>query len=143
MTVLYHGGAPGFRPGDIIQPHPTKHVAGCEWCATGADDNHAPEFVFATAHRLYAKYYASKYINGWLYIVEPDGVPARSRFDPFETYQAPALSVRSVSERHIRLTRAERLRLQRQWKADDEANGRPQLDYLAERRLMEILRSTE
>lgn len=133
-TALYHGGAPGFRAGDIITPHPTKHLEGCQWCASGADDNHAPDFVFATAERLYAKYYASKYGKGWLYIVTPESEMEPSQFDPFETYQARVFRVASVSERAVLLTMGERKRLQRLWKADDAALGRLG-DWLTERRL--------
>lgn len=132
--VLYHGGAPGFRPGDLIEPHPTKHLDGCEWCASGADDNHAPEFVFATAERLYAKYYASKYGKGWLYIVTPEGEMLPSQHDPFETYQARSFRVVSVSERAVLLTMGERKRLQRLWKADAVMHGN-EYDWLTERRL--------
>lgn len=125
MNVLYHGGAPGFRSGDIITPHPTKHVDGCEWCASGADDNHLPDRVFATPVRLYAKHFASKYIRGWLYIVEEvEGSALEpSDNDPFESYHAEKLRVVKVCERSVELTMSERRHLHRDWAAADAEKG--------------------
>lgn len=122
--ILYHGGAPGFRPGDLIQPHETKHLDGCAICQAAADENHLPDQVFATTLRIYGKHHASKWGRGWLYIVEPEGDLVRSDADPFETYHAPAFRVVSVSERGVELTMSERRRLYRLWKADDRARGR-------------------
>lgn len=124
--LLYHGGAPGFRPGDVILPHPTKHKDGCEWCASGADDNHRPDRVFASRDRLYGKFYASKFVDGWLYLVEPVGEMEPSDNDPsaFGAFQADAFRVVRVSERAVRLTHGERASLYRRWRRSDIADGR-------------------
>lgn len=121
--VLYHGGAPGFRPGDVIEPHETRHIDDCEICRAQADENHKPGTVFASPVRIYAKFYASKYVKGWLYIVEPIGEFQPSDGDPFESYYGPALRVLSVSERAVVLTMSERRRLWRAWTEADKARG--------------------
>lgn len=124
--LFYHGGAPGFRAGDLITPHPTKHVDGCNWCASGADDSHRPDKVFAARDRLYARFYASKFVDGWLYLVEPVGEIEPSSSDPaeFGACQADAWRVVRVSERAVRLNNNERARLYRRWRAGDIAEGR-------------------
>ena len=120
---LYHGGAPGFRPGGLITPHEAKRVDGCPWCESGADDSHRPDRVFATTMRLYGRYYASKWIRGTLYIVRPNDDMEPSAEDPFETYCAPSFTVVSVCEREIELTMGQRRRLLRLWKEADLAHG--------------------
>lgn len=121
--MLYHGGAPGFRPGDLIGPHEGKKVDDCPWCEANADESHRPDRVFATTHRLYAKFYASKWVGGSLYIVEPIGAVEESTKDRFDSVHAPALRVLKVSERGVELTRTERRRLQRLWREADIAAG--------------------
>lgn len=127
--ILYHGGAPGFQPGDLIEPHPTRHVDGCEWCASGSDDNHRPDRVFATTLRLYGKFYASKFLRGWLYVVQFEGPFEPSDDDPFECYHGGAVRVLRVSERSVELTMNERRRLWRLWGEDDRVKGRPQMGF--------------
>ena len=122
-AVLYHGGASGFRPGDVIQPHETKKLDDCPVCAAGDDANHLPDRVFATPSRLYAKHYASEWGRGWLYIVEPLGDCERSEPDSIETYHASELKVVKVSERGVELTRSERRRLYRLWEDADGVAG--------------------
>ena len=68
---LFHGGAPGLRPGGLIEPGPARKAhEGCAWCAARAalppsQDGHAlhTDRVYLTPARLYAKYYASLYAN--------------------------------------------------------------------------------
>ena len=120
-VILYHGGAPGFRVGDLIEPHETKHLDGCPVCEAGADENHLPDRVFATPVRLYAKYYASKWGNGTLYLVETVGIYSRSIPDSIETYHAGALRVVKVSEVAVELTMSERRHLYRIWGEADKA----------------------
>lgn len=120
-TVLYHGGAPGFRTGDRIEPHETRHVDGCPVCAARADESHLPDRVFATPVRIYAKHFASKWGRGSLYIVEPEGELQRSEADSIETYHAPALRVVKVSEVGVLLTMSERRHLYRVWGDADRA----------------------
>lgn len=123
MKVLYHGGAPGFRVGDVIQPHDTKLRDDCAICQAHADDSHRPDRVFATPVRIYAKHYASKYGFGSVYIVEAVGELERSEADSIETYHAPALTVTKVSETYVALNMSERRRLYRLWGDADDARG--------------------
>lgn len=123
--ILYHGGARGFKAGDVIEPHETKVRDDCPICASGADANHLPDRVFATRERPYAKHYASKWGRGSLYIVEPVGAMTRSEADPFETYHAATFRVIKVSETQIELTPSERRRLYRLWTEADRARGIP------------------
>jgi hypothetical protein len=136
--MLFHGGAPWFKPTNIISSHPTKRVDGCPICAAGHDGNHLPDRVFCTESRLYAKYYASKYPLGWLYEVEPEGELVRSDSDPFITYHAQGLRVVRVSERAVMLTMSERRRLYRAWMAEDKAAGR-HVDYLTDQQMRAML----
>lgn len=122
---LYHGGTPGLRPGEVITPHEAKRIDGCPWCESGADDTHRPDRVFATTFRLYGRYYASKYVLGWLYRVEERDGMELSDGDPFETYHAGGFTVLSVLDRAVQLTPTERRRLLRLWKEADEARGMP------------------
>ena len=122
--ILYHGGAPGFKVGDVIEPHETKHLDGCEWCASGNDDSHLPDRVFASPVRVYAKHYASKFIRGSVYIVTPIGTVVRSDADSIETYHALSLKVIKVTETMVVLTDSERRHVFRLWEAADRAAGR-------------------
>lgn len=129
---LYHGGIPGLRVGDVIEPgHDRKAVDGCPWCQARAS-GHAgpdgidgpsvhPEHVYATTHRLYARHYASLYGRGDLYRVEVVGEAVRSEEDSFETYRAPALRVLAVLDRAVLLRWTDRRRLDREWLAADIA----------------------
>ena len=126
--MLYHGGARGMRPGDVIEPHPPNYVDGCEICDAhrqGAEiaiggqvidpANHAPEFVFATTDREYGKFYASKFPRGDLYRVEPIGELIPSEHDPFPTWMARSFRVLAVYERRVELTNSQRRRLLKRW----------------------------
>lgn len=125
-AVLYHGGAPGFRPGDLILPAPTHRVDGCAWCASGREDSHRPDRVFASEVRLYSKFYASKYVRGWLYRVEPTDDPVESvseRMDLYASYQSRSFRVVAVLERAVEFTNSERRRIWRVWKDRDARLG--------------------
>ena len=135
MSALYHGGIPGLRVGDMIEPgHERKPVKGCPWCDARAKGEAGPggidgpsvhpQHVYATTHRLYAKHYASLYGRGDLYRVETVGESVRSDEDSFETYHAPALRVLSILDRAILLTMTERRRIGREWLAADHAKAR-------------------
>ncbi|MCM0622187.1 hypothetical protein [Nocardioides bruguierae] len=130
-SALYHGGIPGLRIGDLIEPgHARRTHQGCEYCkAREAGQAHngidgpsgRPDRVYATTHRLYAKHYASLWGRGDLYRVEPVGETEQSSEDSFETMIAPAFRVVSVYERAVALTMSERRRLYREWGDADEA----------------------
>ena len=133
-AALYHGGIPGLRVGDLIEPgHERQAVKDCPWCKARAKGEAGPggidgpsvhhDNVYATTHRLYAKYYASLYGRGDLYRVETVGDAPRSDEDSFETYRAPALRVLAVLDRAVLLTMTERRRLAREWLAADRAKS--------------------
>ena len=138
MTEGYwHGGIPGLRPGDLIQPgHARPGKSGCAICearARQADGGGAPAIdglalhadrVYITTNRLNAKHYASLYGRGWLYRVTPVGDFIRSTEDTIETYAAEAARVESVYDRAVLLTMSERRRIYREWTAADSHAGK-------------------
>jgi hypothetical protein len=127
---LFHGGVPGLRPGDLIEPgHARKVHDGCAWCAARAELPPAADGlplhedrVYLTPERSYARYYASLYGRGDIYQVEPVGQLLRSTEDTVETWTAPAARVIVAVDRAVLLTMGERRRLYRAWGvADAEA----------------------
>lgn len=131
---LFHGGVPGLRRGDIIEPgHDRREHPGCPYCEARSAEKAGgdapvidplaghPDRVYATTHRGYARHYASLWGRGDLYYVEPVGDLQRSDEDTFETYHAPALRVVAVAERAVLLTWSQRRRLSRDWRAADLA----------------------
>jgi hypothetical protein len=124
---LFHGGAPGLRQGDLIEPgHDRRSHDGCQWCAARAQlpaalDGNAehPDRVYLTPDREYARYYASLYGRGDLYQVEPTGDLERSTEDNVETWKAPAARIIAVIDRAVTLTPSQRRRIWREWGAAD------------------------
>lgn len=110
----WHGGVPGLKPGDLIEPTTgTAHlVDGCPVCEARragsplADDNNNPTMVYVTTERWYAKVYAAGYPRGWLYTVEPVG-PLAPSDDPVPSWGVPAARVLSVADRCVTLTPAQ------------------------------------
>lgn len=102
---LFHGGAPGLRPGDLIEPQQgTAHLLdGCPTCEArkagqqlDTDDND-PTLVYVTTDRDYARIYAAGYPRGGLYAVEPVGeLVDRSAHDPAPSWGCPSARVLSV-----------------------------------------------
>src|SRR3990167_9945994 len=129
MTRLFHGGVPGLRAGDLIEPgHERKVHDGCAWCAARAQlpatSDGLPEHadrVYLTPERSYARYYASLYGRGDLYQVEAVGDLERSAEDTVETWTAPAARVIVAVDLAVLLTQGERRRLYRSWSAADAA----------------------
>jgi hypothetical protein len=129
VTRLFHGGVPGLRAGDLIEPgHERKMHDGCAWCAARAQlppsaDGLALQVdrVYLTPERAYARYYASLYGRGDLYQVEAVGDLVRSTEDTVETWTAPAARVIVAVDRAVLLTQGERRRLHRFWGAADAA----------------------
>lgn len=126
---LFHGGVPGLRAGDLIEPGHNRHAHdGCAWCAARAAlpperdglPRHADR-VYLTPVRIYARYYASLYGRGDLYQVEPVGELVRSTEDNVETWTAPAGRVVVALDRAVLLTPGERRRLYRVWGDADTA----------------------
>lgn len=135
---LWHGGVPGLRPGDLIEPgRERRHHDGCPFCearraqAAGLGvpvlDGLAehPDMVYLTPVRDYARHYASLWGRGDLYRVDPVGDVVRSTEDTIETWMAPAARVVSVPERAVLMTMTQRRRLERIWTAADHARGLP------------------
>jgi len=127
---LFHGGVPGLRVGDLIEPgHDRKVHEGYPWCEArvngttfaGMDPLSQPGRVYFTTHRLYAKHYASLWGRGDLYRVVPVGDVLRSPEDSIESFTAPALRVAAVLDRMVLLTMSERRRLFREWGIADAA----------------------
>lgn len=135
MTRYWHGGVPGLRPGDLIEPgHQRQQHDGCRWCeARAAGGSYLgmdpatehPDHVYATTDRLYARFHASLWGYGDLYQVEKVfDEPIRSDEDSIESYRAPAWRVVAVVDRAVRLTMPERRRLLRRWGDADIRGGR-------------------
>jgi hypothetical protein len=131
---LWHGGVPGLRPGDLIEPgYERQYHDGCPFCearraqAAGGDvpvlDGLAehPDQVYLTPVREYARFYASLWGRGDLYRVDPVGEVEGSTEDTMESYRAPAARVVAVVERAVLLTMGQRRRLDRLWGAADAA----------------------
>ena len=116
MTRYWHGGAPGLRVGDLIEPRPTGDnthlVDGCPTCEArrrGAqlpDDDNDATLVYITTDREYARIYAAGYPDGALYVVEPIGdmVDRTGAHDAVPSWGAPAARVRAVYDPLVRLT---------------------------------------
>ncbi len=138
MERLFHGGVPGLSPGDLIEPHPPNVVDGCAICEAKAAGQQPvvqglgvvdplterPDRVYLTTDREYARFYASKYPLGDLYVVKPVGALEPSTEDHFPTWTAPAARVVSVYDRAVRLTPHRRRTLLRRWQTADLAHVR-------------------
>jgi hypothetical protein len=135
---LWHGGIPDLKPGDLITPHPPNVVDGCAICAAKARGEQPripgipgivdplterPDRVYITPDREYARFYASKYPTGDLYVVEPVGDVEPSTEDPFPTFVAPAARVITVYSRAVRLSDRQRTTLRNRWDRADQARA--------------------
>jgi hypothetical protein len=112
----WHGGIPGLRPGDVIEPQPLGSgphlVDGCDVCESRKrgqqlpTDNLDPSQVYVTTDREYARIYAAGYPNGALYRVEPEGdlVPSP---DPVPSWGCDRARVLAVYDAYVRLTPAQ------------------------------------
>lgn len=127
-TRYWHGGAPGLKPGELLEPGHNRTVDGCAICEarvsglTATIAGHAidpptgrPTHVYITSDREYARFYASMARFGDLYRVEPVGVLEPSTEDPFPTWTTTAARVLAVYDRAVRLTPQQRRRLMRRW----------------------------
>lgn len=129
LPRLFHGGVPGLRPGDLIEPGPPHVVDGCPICAARAQGlsytvpdlgvvdppTGRPDRVYITSHRDYGRFHASKYPLGDLYTVQPVGAVEESTEDFFPTWTAEVAVVTSVVSRAVRLTDQQRRTLLRRW----------------------------
>lgn len=127
MTVLYHGGAPDLKPGDIIDGGHSRDDRhdDCPICRRrrelGAEapspmGTRHPDMAYCTTSRLYARLYASVYGRGDVYQVEPLGplTPTTDEGDPEGSYRCPRLRVKRITDVHVTLTMKERRRIARQ-----------------------------
>lgn len=133
LPRLFHGGVPGLKFGDLITPHAPNVVDGCRICearAAGVDPvvpglgvidpvTRHPDRVYVTSDREYGFFYASRFLRGDLYVVEPVGQVEPSTEDHFPTWMCEAARIRSVYSRCVMLTMAQRRRLLRRWTAAD------------------------
>lgn len=121
---LWHGGAPGLRVGDIIEPRSTSDAAhlidGCPTCEARrdgsplADDDLDPSKVYVTTDREYARIYAAGYPNGALYRVEAIGDLTPSP-DPVPSWGCSSARVLAVYDRRVSLTPREIRRVTREY----------------------------
>lgn len=119
---FYHGGAPGLKPGEFIDPEQERKMhEGCKWCEARMDGTAQHDTlsqhseVYFTEDKLYAKYYASMYGRGWLYLVEPVGEYVQSEEDRVPSFRAKQVRVVRVIEKAILLTMNERRVLWKEW----------------------------
>lgn len=129
----FHGGIPDLKPGALITPHKPNVVDGCAICAAKAAGQQPvveglgvvdplterPDRVYITSDREYARFYASKYPRGDLYVVEPVGEVEASTEDHFESWTVPAARVLTVYDRYVQLTVKQRRSLLRRWTTAD------------------------
>ncbi|MGC4947785.1 hypothetical protein ACLQ2N_16510 [Streptomyces sp. DT224] len=146
LPRLFHGGIPGLKPGDLIEPGGHRTVDGCAICEARAAGEHytvpglgvidpptqRPDRVYVTSDREYGRFYASLALRGDLYVIEPVGDVEESTEDPFPTWCAKQARVRSVYSRCVQLTAGERRRLYRRWTAADIAAAVREEAVLAE-----------
>lgn len=112
MSVLYHGGVPDLKPGDIIEPgHSRDNYDDCPICrarrekgVSAIEGTGHPEQVYCTRYRDYAALYASIYGKGDVYQVRPVGGVEDFDEDFDGCYRCDRLVVVRAVERHVTLT---------------------------------------
>ncbi|OZC62750.1 hypothetical protein CH276_14110 [Rhodococcus sp. 06-470-2] len=123
---FWHGGAPGLRVGDIIEPRPngdTSHLVDdcptCEARRAGnplTDDDNDSGLIYVTTDRNYARVYAAGYPRGALYRVEPIGEAVdRSEHDPAPSWGYPSARVLAVYDACVTMTPAQMRREQKRF----------------------------
>ncbi len=132
---LWHGGVPGLRIGDLLEPGHSRddRHPGCPWCEArargegfrGMDPPAShPRHVYLTTDREYARYHASLYGRGDLYLAEPIGpTEYAGAEDPFPAWHAPAARVIAVPERAVLLRMSERRKIAIRWARSDGITG--------------------
>ena len=124
-TRLWHGGVPGLKIGDTLTGgHERKTLDGCPMCEArkkgaallGIDPPSAhPNKVYVTHEREYARFHASLYGRGDLYVIEPVGDTMPSTEDSIPTLLADEARIVGVYSRAVLLTPGQRRRLMRIW----------------------------
>lgn len=124
MTRYWHGGIPGLKPGDTIDPPTgTDHLLDdcpvCEARRRGeqlAEDDNDPSMVYVTTDRDYARIYAAGYPRGALYVVEPVGtLHSRGDHDPAPSWGCVQAVVKSVYDPLVTMSPKETRRLMRRY----------------------------
>jgi hypothetical protein len=122
---LWHGGVPGLKPGDRIEPvdrtGTTAHlVDGCPTCEARkagvqlSDDTARTDRIYVTTDREYARLYAAGWPRGALYTVQVDGgMGPTGRDDPAPSWAAPNAVVLAVYDPLVTLTAGQIRRLLR------------------------------
>jgi hypothetical protein len=121
---LWHGGAPGLRAGELIEPRPegdTRHLLdGCPTCEAMKFGDRPKgmarvDRVYVTTDREYARLYASGYPRGALYRVEAVGEMEETTEDddPYPSWATTSARVLSVYDAVVRLSEREARRLMR------------------------------
>ncbi|MFF3096738.1 hypothetical protein [Streptomyces cyaneofuscatus] len=138
LPRLFHGGAPGLQPGDLIVPGPPHVIDGCDICAARAagqayvmpgvgvidPPTGRPDRVYVTSDRPYALFHASRYVLGDAYTVQLTTDVDESTEDFFPTWCAPYAVVTGVVSRAVRLTDKQRGTLVRRWGALEDSRRR-------------------
>lgn len=123
-AVYFHGGVQGLYFGDRITPGHSRdnRHPGCQICearaAGGSSIDPAtshPDRIYVTTDRGYARYYASLYGHGDLYVVEPAADLEPSQEDLFPSFTASSATVAAVLGRGITLTMRQREALYLRW----------------------------
>lgn len=112
MSVLYHGGVPDLKPGDIIEPgHSRDNYDDCPICrarrekgASAIEGTGHQEQVYCTTMRDYAAEYAAIYGKGDVYQVRPIGDLIESDEDFEGCYRCDRLQIVRTVEKHVVLT---------------------------------------
>ena len=112
MSVLYHGGVPDLKPGDIIEPgHSRDNYDDCPICrarrekgAAAIEGTGHAEQVYCTTMRDYAAEYAAIYGKGDVYQVRPIGDLIESDEDFEGCYRCDRLQIVRIVEKHVVLT---------------------------------------
>jgi hypothetical protein len=134
VSALYHGGKPGLRAGDVLEPgHSRDHQhPGCKWCearaagvSVGGDGpSEREDRVYITEEMGYARYYASLFGRGDVYQVEPIGEKESTEEDRFASFTCARAVVVDVVERAVLLTMGQRRRLFIRWARRDGLSQR-------------------
>lgn len=129
----YHGGIPGLREGDVLEGGNSRPVHdGCAICqlrAAGVEGTIDPvtkhqDRVYITTDKEYARFYASLYGRGDLYLVRPIGDLVESEEDHFSTWHVEAAEVLRIYDRYVLLTRKQRRRMYKRWIQADTEHAR-------------------
>lgn len=125
---LYHGGVPNLMTGEVLTAdHARRHHEGCPICEARSkgqnpaiDPLSAQHGVYVSESREYARYYASLYGSGDLYLIKPIGDLRESAEEKgWRAWVCERAKVLKVIEHRVTLTMPERRRLYLKWALKD------------------------